>query len=566
MKAPGFKTYRVKAFGKMQWIISTLILLVLSLSSLLVQASPNHLHGTWYSVHQHHGNSSKEHFLLDPLQEKNLQTVDNINLTGGHYLYSAVFNAEQSDTYVIDFKNTSTIAQFKHRIYTPDNKLIAEMQGGIENTTLNPFYLRHGRDVELKKGSYKVVSEIISTNFLAIPEPYIDHRNTYIQSIKYGNTLTLVCLGVFFGLGLYYAVLATLRNRLAEGMYASFILGNFLFNSASLLVLSDVFKVHSLYWATMPILFSNLAYIIFVMALLEIRVETKPRLYWTGIAIFSVMCVFIGFALIFPNWALELCRYGVGMFLCFGLMSAITECLRHNPTAKRYLVAIGTFFVLGLITISLSKIENQYTFYIEHMGLVSVAIEVMLLALVLAFQFSQLVSDKESALYELELSIKAAFSDALTGLPNRHALGKELLNMPMIGTLTFIDLDGLKFYNDMFGHERGDDLLCCFGETYQKKLGEGRKLYRLGGDEFAVLSYKDDVVNIENALKDALHMMRLSGFEFAGASAGSVYRYEADNIASLMRMADERMYENKRTRKGNNSEEIQEQLKFDQAG
>lgn len=540
------------------------MLFVLCLTSSFVQAYPSQFKGNWYSVHSYDFNTGKEGFFSDPLNEKSLQLTDNISLTGGHYLYIANFNVDETDAYVIDFKNTSTLALFKHRIYNSNNKLIAEMEGGIENATPNPFYLRHGRDVLLQTGSYKLVSEIISTNFLAIPEPYLNHKNAYEQSIKYGNTLTLICLGVFFGLGIYYAALASLRNRLAEGMYACFILGNFLFNSASLLVFSDVLGLHSIHWATMPILFSNVAYIVFVMALLEIKVETKPRLYWSGVAILSVFGIFIGLGLGFPNWALELCRYGVGIFLCYGLVAAITETFRHNPTAKRYLVAISTFFVLGLITISLSQLENQYTFYIEHMGLVSVAIEVMLLALVLAFQFSQLVSDKESALFELELSIKAAFSDALTGLPNRHALGKELLNMPMSGTLTFIDLDGLKFYNDMFGHERGDDLLCGFGECYQKSLGEELKLYRLGGDEFAVLSYKDDIAKIEQALKEALYAMRVAGFEFAGASAGSVYRYEAESIASLMRIADERMYENKRVRKGNKSEEIQEELKFNQ--
>lgn len=120
-----------------------------------------------------------------------------------------------------------------------------------------------------------MITEIISPNYLAIPEPYIDDRIHYQQSIKFGNTLTLMCLGVILGLGIYYATLTSLRNRLAEGMYACFILGNLLFNSATLLVLADVFAVHSLYWATMPILFSNVAYVVFVMALLEIKVETK---------------------------------------------------------------------------------------------------------------------------------------------------------------------------------------------------------------------------------------------------------------------------------------------------
>ena len=167
----------------------------------------------------------------------------------------------------------------------------------------------------------------------------------------------------------------------------------------------------------------------------------------------------------------------------------------------------------------------------------------------LSYQFSQLHDDKEKTLEDLVVSEKTAHSDALTGLPNRHALVKEVVTLPLHGSLTFIDLDGLKFYNDTYGHERGDELLCSFAECYQQSLGTEVKLYRLGGDEFAALSHKGDMPKIANALEEALGAMKAIGFEFSGASAGSVYGYEAENIASLMRMADARMYENKRLRK-----------------
>ncbi|MEO6117668.1 MAG: diguanylate cyclase [Methylotenera sp.] len=548
----------------LQSIKFILIFFVLFLVTSIVEASPQNLQGTWYSIHSYAKSSAVEGFLDSPLQEKNLQAVDSIAKTGGHFVYLANFKIPVSGGFVIDFKNTSTIAQFRHRIYSSGNQLLASLDGGIENKTLNPFFLRHGREVSLDKGEYKLVTEIISSSFLAIPEPYIDDRNHYQQAIKYSNTLTLICLGIFFGLGIYYAVLASIRNRLAEGMYASFILGNFLFNSATLLVLADVFAVHSLYWATVPILFSNIAYVVFVMALLEIKLETKKRLYWAGVAIFSLMCLFVGLAIVYPNWALELSRFGVGMFLCYGLVAAIIESLRNNASARRYLIAISIFFVLGLITITLSKIDNQYTFYIEHMGLISVSIEVIFLALVLSFQFSQLQSEKDQALQELELSMTTAHSDALTGLPNRHALVKAVVNLPSYGSLTFIDLDGLKFYNDMYGHSRGDKLLTSFGECYQQSLGDGLKLYRLGGDEFAVISQNGDLIKIEIALSEALHAMRLAGFEFAGASAGSVYGYEAENITNLIHLADERMYENKRLRKLARSDNVQDQFEFSQ--
>lgn len=520
------------------------------------------LDGVWHIVAPYSAETSAKSFLNNPLQASNLKASQDISHTGGHYAYIAKINISQTGDYVLDFKNTSTIAQFKHRIFDQKNQLIADLDGGIENAKLNPFFLRHGRELTLDAGQYTLVTEIISPNFLAIPEPYIDYRADYQQSIKYSNTLTLIALGVFFALGIYYAVLAAYRNRLAEGMYASFILGNFLFNSATLLVLADVLAVHSLYWATMPILFSNIAYVVFVMALLEIKPENKKHLYRAGVLIFSCMCAFVGLAFVYPNWALELSRYGVGMFLTYGLTAAVIEAKRKNPTAKRYLVAISLFFMLGLTTISLSQIENQYTFYIEHMGLVSVAIEVMLLALVLSYQFTQLHRDKEQALEDLEVSVKTAHSDSLTGLPNRHALSKEIIELPMYGSLTFIDLDGLKFYNDTHGHERGDELLCSFADCYQQSLGQALKLYRLGGDEFAVISHNGDLPKVESSIIEALSAMRAIGFEFAGASAGSVYSYEAENVAALMRMADARMYENKRSRKLTAQNGVQKQFKF----
>ena len=542
-------------------LVATAWLLYLGVQS--ANANPQHLNGTWQLVHPYSADISDENFLNKPLESK-APSVKSVKLTGGHYLYIAPIRIVKYDDYVLDFKNTSTIGQFRHQVFDDQNRLVATLEGGIESTIENPFFLRHGRDLTLKPGNYTLATEVSSTNFLAVPEPYLDDRAHYQTAIKWGNVITLFGLGIFFGLGIYYAALATSRNRWAEAMYASFILGNFIYNSAALLVFSDILGIHSIYFVSMPVLLSNIAYMLFVMHLLDINKHKYKRLYWAGVAIIGIMSLFLGLAVAYPNWALELCRYGVALFLSYGLVAAITESLHKNSTAKRYLIAISIFFVSGLIAISLNKIDSQFTFYIEHIGLLSVDVEVILLALVLSFQFSQLHSDKEKALEDLEVSEKTAHSDALTGLLNRHALVKEVVTLPLHGSLTFIDLDGLKFYNDTYGHERGDELLCNFADCYQQSLGAEIKLYRLGGDEFAALSHAGDMPKVERALDEALHAMQAIGFEFAGASAGSVYGYEAENIASLMRMADARMYENKRLRKSNRHNSL-ELLQFNQS-
>ena len=354
---------------------------------------------------------------------------------------------------------------------------------------------------------------------------------------------------MFFGLGIYYAALSVVRRRMADGMYALFILGNLLFNGCDLLLFSDLFGLHWIYLASAPILLSNGAYIAFVMALLEIRRDTHPLLYRGGLAVLSLLGLFVLLAALWPNWSLELARYGVGAFLCYGLSAGIVRALQGNIPARLYLVAIAVFFVLGSAAITLTQLAGIYTLYIEHVGLLAVAVEVILLALVLAYQFGQVHREREHALQHLEHSKRLARTDALTGLANRYALDIDLGGLSETGSLTFIDLDNLKYYNDHFGHERGDELLRSFAQHLAVELDEGARLYRVGGDEFAIISADGDVAWIERAVENTVAQMQASHFDLAGASAGSAQVRESSSLTELKRIADLRMYDAKRRHK-----------------
>lgn len=84
-----------------------------------------------------------------------------------------------------------------------------------------------------------------------------------------------------------------------------------------------------------------------------------------------------------------------------------------------------------------------------------------------------------------------AYTDALTGLPNRKALVEHLSERtgaaPVEGTaLLFIDLDDFKFVNDSLGHEAGDRLLTIIAQRLRSSARDGDVIARLGGDEFAI--------------------------------------------------------------------------------
>lgn len=142
-----------------------------------------------------------------------------------------------------------------------------------------------------------------------------------------------------------------------------------------------------------------------------------------------------------------------------------------------------------------------------------------------------------------------ANTDSLTELPNRYALESRLLELPPTGSLTFIDLDGLKHYNDKHGHERGDKLLHAFASQLTLLLGDFATAFRLGGDEFAVISDKGESEEVERSIELATNALTLEGFAMAGASFGSVQARECTSSVQLKRIADNRMYQHKSQRR-----------------
>jgi diguanylate cyclase len=507
------------------------------------RAQPLALHGAWYEPAEGWDYQGQAE-----LDTKALPRRTELRRTGARYVYQATFDVQRTGTYVVDFKNTSTIGDFRHHLFDAQGRRVASLAGGIQSSAPNPFFLRHGRDVTLQSGRYRLITELNSPFLLAQPEPFVDTLTHYRQAIKPGNALVLLCLGVFLGLGFYYAVLALARRRTADLMYALFILGNLLYNGSALLLYPDLLGMHWFYLVSVPILFSNAAYVVFVVALLEIRPRSQPLLYRAALALLGLLAAFMVVAIFYPKLSLELDRIGVGLFATYGLVAAIARAREGNSSARVYLIAIAVFFVLGFVAISLSSL-NAHSIYIEHVGLSAVVVEVALLGLVLAHQFSLLHSEKDSAVRRAKHSIRIAYTDALTGLPNRYRLDAELATLPTQGSLTFIDLDGLKHYNDKYGHQRGDDLLCGFAERLGERLGHHASLYRLGGDEFAITCENGDLSFVEQTLDAAVEALRRDDFEFVGASFGSVHVHENPTRDRLKHMADLRMYEHKARRR-----------------
>ena len=88
------------------------------------------------------------------------------------------------------------------------------------------------------------------------------------------------------------------------------------------------------------------------------------------------------------------------------------------------------------------------------------------------------------------LARATALTDGLSGLPNRRALLEKLQKRRTVSeprSVIFIDLDGFKDINDIYGHETGDRLIVIVADALKARVPGSAMLARMGGDEFALL-------------------------------------------------------------------------------
>jgi diguanylate cyclase (GGDEF)-like protein len=163
----------------------------------------------------------------------------------------------------------------------------------------------------------------------------------------------------------------------------------------------------------------------------------------------------------------------------------------------------------------------------------------------------------------LELMRNHAITDALTSLGNRRGLVSDLERALADGVeseprlLAIFDLDGFKLYNDTFGHPAGDALLARLAANLSTAVPQDGSCYRLGGDEFCVL-IGVSALEAEPFLASAAAALSEEGEGFVVTSSfgAVIVPGEAAGPSDALRLADERLYAQKRTRGRGSSHEV----------
>ncbi|EOQ90188.1 diguanylate cyclase (GGDEF) domain protein [Leptospira yanagawae serovar Saopaulo str. Sao Paulo = ATCC 700523] len=160
-----------------------------------------------------------------------------------------------------------------------------------------------------------------------------------------------------------------------------------------------------------------------------------------------------------------------------------------------------------------------------------------------------------------------ASHDTLTGIYNRSAFydylrrGIAKLESNAISlTVAMFDLDGLKQVNDTYGHAAGDFYIAQFAKRLSNLIQDHDVFARLGGDEFGLILMNPEPKESVTSFLTSIAKLVEGEVNYESkpllikTSYGiSHYPEDGKDLETLLAKADERMYENKRERKKNQS-------------
>lgn len=141
------------------------------------------------------------------------------------------------------------------------------------------------------------------------------------------------------------------------------------------------------------------------------------------------------------------------------------------------------------------------------------------------------------------------YIDPVTGVYNRRYFEDEIRNMQNSAGVAMIDLDDFKLYNDIYGHDMGDQVLCIVVDVIKNCIRKTDKLIRYGGDEFLLIlsdmvrgTLRGKLLQIQEAIENAT-IPNCSRLKLT-ASIGGVIS-EDGQIDEAIAKADQLMYKAK---------------------
>lgn len=152
----------------------------------------------------------------------------------------------------------------------------------------------------------------------------------------------------------------------------------------------------------------------------------------------------------------------------------------------------------------------------------------------------------------MDLSLR----DDLTGLLNRRAIGQVLNELEEVFrkerleyAVVMLDIDRFKSINDFYGHNWGDSALKSMAASIRESIRSEDYAFRFGGDEFLlILPDTNSETACQICARIETGLRGIKGYAFPlSISKGCASRSEGTSTSEVLALADQRMYESKRS-------------------
>ena len=257
------------------------------------------------------------------------------------------------------------------------------------------------------------------------------------------------------------------------------------------------------------------------------------------------------------------------LYVAHGLMGSVVLlificCILNRKDKQLKNLLVGTSFLAFFAAISLIAYHHGYTdglFSAYHFRDFFFAGMISFIIILLYDNYQQTAKDKEDAALS-GFYRKSAYTDLLTSLGSRTAftedfksVEEEIADYKNV-TVIMLDLNNLKQINDVKGHAVGDELIKSLASCLTSTFGHIGLIYRIGGDEFVVLLKDILDSNIErylDILRNNISSQSNPELSVDTVAIGYAYRDENTNsdlsLTELLKIADERMYADKKEKK-----------------
>lgn len=225
---------------------------------------------------------------------------------------------------------------------------------------------------------------------------------------------------------------------------------------------------------------------------------------------------------------------------------------KKRLVSKIIFIVISTLILLSIIRVLLLHYDVGDTSLIYNLFFKELFFSILSAIFIIAILYLFIKKEIMRVNSKASKAMSYAFTDALTGLNNRHYLNDFLKKFAALNkydsdfAVVFIDIDRFKLVNDTLGHLTGDCILKALALSLQSLIRPGDTLCRYGGEEFVIIFsdiFKQDALSKVEQIRNCIEKRSFDCKEQKiTISAGISFGSRDNDINEVMEHSDKALY------------------------